>query len=63
MLYDWADVIILTEASQHYQMPEGYDAKIKLWNVGHDTYPRPFNPELHAKAKQFLEDNKSWLKQ
>lgn len=60
MLFKWADHIILTEAGQ--LIPDDYRSKVHMWNVGPDTYPRPFNPELHAKAKEFLEDNKSWLK-
>lgn len=60
MLYKWADVIILTDRVQN--IPSEYEDKVKVFDVGADTYPRPFNPELLAKAKQYLEENKSWLK-
>jgi len=62
MLYDWADYIILTEAIQKYKMPEEYNNKIKILDVGADNFPRPFNIELNSKVKRLLEENKSWLK-
>lgn len=62
MLFDWADIILLTEESQRFKLPIGYDSKIKVFDVGADNYPRPFNAELHAIAKRFLEENKFWLK-
>lgn len=60
MLFDWADVIILTDSEQ--KIPQEYQDKVKLFDVGEDNYPRPFNPELYKKAKELLEKNKSWLK-
>lgn len=62
MLYEWADIILLTENMQRLKMPEGYEAKIKFCDVGIDIYPRPYNAELLAKVRGYLEDNKSWLK-
>lgn len=60
MLFDWADIIIRTEESQ--VIPSEYQPKVRLCDVGPDTYPRPFNPELYVKVKAFLAENKSWLK-
>jgi len=62
MLCEWADLIIITEESQKYKVHAEFDPKIKLFDVGPDTYPRPFNDELLAKVKEFLEDNKELLK-
>ena len=60
MLYKWAEKIILTDYA--LRVPDEYSSKVKMWDVGGDIYPRPFNLDLHVKAKQILEDNKSWLK-
>ena len=60
ILYKWADVIICTDETQ--VIPAEYQKKYRLWNVGPDIYPRPFNKELRAKATTFLEENKDWLK-
>ncbi len=63
MLYHWADVIILTEQSQKAKVFNGlWDNKITVWDVGPDTYPRPYNPELLIKVKNYLETNRSWLR-
>lgn len=62
MLYDWADIIIVVEDVMMGSIPLESIDKVKVWHVGKDTYHRPFNPELHQKAKQYLEDNKGWLK-
>ena len=60
MLYAWADKVIITEPNQQLKLPP-IDDKVVLFNVGQDTYHRPFNPELLGKVKKFLEDNKHWL--
>lgn len=66
MLYTWANLIVLTEDIQRssilFEHEEEDGKKVVLFDVGPDTYPRPFNKELHEKAKKFLDDNKSWLK-
>lgn len=63
MLCGWADVIILTERGQDRLMPLGYEDKVKLFDVGPDAYPRPFNMDLLTKVQRYLQDNKAWLKQ
>ena len=57
MLYDWADYIIIPEKILRLHIPEGYDNKIKYFEVGQDTYPRPFNIELDRKVRQLIEQN------
>lgn len=60
MLCNWADVIITTDTTQI--VPDEYKSKVKLWDVGKDSYPRPFNDELNEIARDILNDNESWLK-
>jgi hypothetical protein len=60
MLFKWADLIITTDNTQH--IPDQYQSKSKLFDVGPDTYPRPFNPELNNQVRKYLEDNKELLK-
>lgn len=55
MLFKWADVIILTDRVQ--KVPDEYKDKVKVWDVGEDRYPRPFNPELHQLARKLIEEN------
>lgn len=57
MLYQWADFIIVTEESLLYQLPASIRGKTRLWDVGEDKYPRPFNPELLEIAKRFIKEN------
>lgn len=57
MLYDWADYIIIPEKALRYHMPEGYDQKIKYFEVGMDRFPRPFNIELDRLVKKIIEEN------
>jgi hypothetical protein len=39
------------------KIPEEFRAKVKVWNVGIDRFPRPFNPELNVLAKKIIENN------
>lgn len=39
MLCDWAEVIILVLKKYKYQIPAKYQHKLKVWDVGPDTYP------------------------
>lgn len=56
MLYEWADVLILTEEKQLMNIPGAYHEKVKVWDVGEDRYPRPFNIELYEIAKQYIKE-------
>lgn len=55
MLCNWADIIILTDKLQ--KIPDEYIGKIKVWDVGEDHYPRPFNSELNRLARKIIEEN------
>jgi hypothetical protein len=57
MLYNWADHIIVTDRILESLIPEEFKSKVKVWNVGIDRFPRPFNPELNALAKVIIEQN------
>ena len=57
MLYEWADYVIVTDSALLPLPVEIDELKIKLWDVGADTYPRPFNEDLYAIAKQIIADN------
>lgn len=63
MMYKWADKIIIVHGMQWRKIPEEFKAKTVLFDVGADQYPRPFNPQLDQKVRDYLEQNKDWLKQ
>ncbi len=60
MLYKWADIIIVVEDKLAFKVPSKYESKIKIWNVGEDRYPRPFNKELYFKANEYIKHNPLW---
>lgn len=65
MLARWADRIILTEAVQAAELGpflDGYIHKTQTWDVGPDTYPRPFNKDLLGKVRALMENHKSEFK-
>ncbi len=58
MLFDWADVIIATsedQAQKHISL-KSLD-KVKVWDVGEDNYPRPFNSDLKLIVDRVIEEN------
>lgn len=55
MLYKWADYIIIPEKRLRQLMPDGFDEKIKYFEVGEDHFPRPFHPVLDRLVKQIIE--------
>lgn len=57
MLSDWADRIITTDGSQYIN-----SNKVQLWDVGPDTYPRPFNKTLLSKVRALMELHKEEYK-
>lgn len=66
MLARWADRVILTEPVQAAELGEFMDAyihKTETWNVGPDTYPRPFNPQLLARVRALMAEHKAEYKQ
>lgn len=67
MLIDWADLVILTDMDQVYKYngdltEEELKEKSCLCNIWPDIYKRPFNPELLAIVKEWLQENKETLK-
>jgi hypothetical protein len=68
LLSVWADRIIVTE-QLHYdlikQSPMAATEimnKVQLWDVGPDTYPRPFNRKLLAKVRKLMQEHKAEYK-
>lgn len=63
MLYEWADRIIITEPGQMCatNKQEILD-KYQLWDVGPDTYPRPFNKDLDRKVKRLMAEHEAEYK-
>lgn len=55
MLFNWAEVIVVPEEKLLNMIPEEYKHKVKFYNIGEDIYPRPFNKELYAKAKDLMD--------
>lgn len=60
MLYDWADIILLTDKEQLTKVRQ-HAAKTHICSIGPDRFARPFNAELHRLVKRFLDDNKALL--
>jgi hypothetical protein len=46
MMLDWSDKIILLHEKCGEGVPEEYWSKLKIWEVGRDTYMRNFDPLL-----------------
>jgi predicted protein tyrosine phosphatase len=62
-LVEWADRVITTEKGQELKWHgTQYEDKFQLWNVGPDTYPRPFNRELLGKVRALMENHKAEYK-
>jgi hypothetical protein len=61
MLWSWADRVILLDASLKPQPPIP-PAKLVLWDVGPDRWPRPMHPDLvsilrrHGAATEWPKD-------
>lgn len=55
MLFDWAEWIILTDAQFKNLIPAEYSNKLKVWDVGQDRWPRPFNKELLGLLRVYME--------
>jgi predicted protein tyrosine phosphatase len=55
MLSKWADVIVIVDSALLPQVPDKFKDKIKLYDVGPDIYPRPYNEKLLKKAKQLMD--------
>lgn len=55
MLFEWADVITVPEMDLLRFIPKKYKPKVKLYDVGPDLYPRPFNRDLYYRIKTLLD--------
>lgn len=61
MLFSWAELIIITQEAMRARVPAAEQHKVHVFEVGPDTYPRPFNPILASRVRQFLEQNRALL--
>lgn len=55
MLFDWAEWIILTDATFKNLIDTKYTDKLKIWDVGEDRYFRGFNQELLTILRTYME--------
>lgn len=68
MLAMWAERIIVTERLhqtflEESGLPEDIMERVQLWDVGPDTYPRPYNKELLRKVQALMEVHREEYKQ
>src|SRR2546421_9718227 len=56
MLCEWAERIITTDSTQ--AVPGEHGAKVELWDIGPDRYPRPFNAQLLRIVRGHVERNR-----
>ena len=54
MLYKWSDLIILVAPQYRHWIPEQYDDKVLVWNVGTDRFFRGFSEELLDMYRKFV---------
>jgi hypothetical protein len=62
MLFDWADRVIYTEPDQFFTLSPSDQRKFQLWNLGPDTYPRPFNKDLLHKVRALMQEHREEYK-
>ena len=53
MLYRWADLIILLAPQYRRRIPERWDSKVVVCDVGHDTYFRDIHSDLLEQCRAF----------
>lgn len=58
-LFKWADKIIVMEDRYRLRIPEEYEQKILVCEVGPDTYGTPKHPTLIEKVWNWARDNQS----
>jgi len=56
MLAAWADAIIVMEAYMAEKIPEPWQDKLNILDVGVDVWANPFNQELWAKIGDLLKE-------
>lgn len=57
MLYEWADRIVLTVGKRRGYIPEEYVHKLRVWDVGPDTYFLGYKEELLSQLREYLKTN------
>lgn len=62
MLCEWADRIIVTDKDQWEKLRADHLFKLRLWDIGPDVYPRPFNKEMLAIVRRLMEAHKAEYK-
>jgi hypothetical protein len=55
MLYNWADIILLTTPRYRHWIPTEFDSKVREWDVGTDRFFRGFSLELIEMYRKFAE--------
>ncbi len=62
MLFNWADKIITVDKGTYELCRTLFDdpsfvGKLAIWDIGPDSYPRPFNRELFKICKRLVDQN------
>ena len=57
MLFDWADQVVLTDATLIGEIPNRVLGKLKIYDVGEDRYFKGFKRELLDQFRQYLEND------
>lgn len=55
MVFDWADWIILTDKRFQDQIPQEYQHKLHIWDVGPDIWPPTLDRDLLNKLRICME--------
>lgn len=54
MLYDWSDIIILVDKTFESEIPEKYQEKLHVWDVGPDRYFMGFHQDLIKQYENYI---------
>ena len=57
MLFDWADVLILTDKRFLPEIPTEYHTKLKIYDVGRDKFFRGFDEGLLQTFRDYLKND------
>lgn len=58
MLLDWANLIVLLHEKCQEGVPDEYWSKLKIWEVGKDTYFKEFDEHLIELLNGYIESEK-----
>ena len=60
MLYKWAECILVVDSKLkdivHDELPERYEEKFAIWDVGPDRYFLGFHPELLNQYMRYIDE-------